>query len=184
MQRRSILIIPLLLLLFLLLALPIRAQDVTPEATPVVTFTPAPVVTPAPYDFSVVLPYLGAALVVAVLGIITVAGTGLLLLFRSTPAAQFLSKTVLPPLGDAGVAAYETYAKLTPEPFDDDLAKQLRAEWEAYKKQLTEDVQTLVSRAMKPNITLDAAIADQLPGIAAAPAAQHYFNLPDRPTGQ
>ncbi len=127
------------------------AQDSTPESTveptaevtPVVVVTPVP--TPAPFDVNVVLPYVGSALVVAILGIIAVAGTGFLFLFRSTPAAQFLSKTVLPPLGDAGVKAFEDYAKVTPQTFDDELAKQLRAEWEAFKQQMTSDVQTALS---------------------------------------
>lgn len=158
MLHRKWLPIILLIVLALVLVLPTFAQDTTPEplatvqatlngnpveATLVPVGTPAPVEQAKPFDVNVVLPYLGAALVVAVLGIIAVAGTGLLLLFRSTPAAQFISKTVLPPLGDAGVSAYETYAKLTPQPWDDDLAVQLRAEWEEYKKQMTADIEAM-----------------------------------------
>lgn len=143
------------------------AQDVTPEVTaqptaevtPVVVVTPVPVPAPAPFDVNVVLPYVGGALVVAILGIIGVAGTGLLLLFRSTPAAQFLSKTVLPPLGDAGVKAFEDYSKLTPQTFDDDLAKQLRSEWEAFKQQMTSDVMNLTT---SPTLAASVASKDEV----------------------
>lgn len=115
----------------------------TPTAEPTAEPTPGPVENPI--DATLILPYVGAMAVIAVIGMIVLGGAGLLLLFRSSPAVQFIGKTLGPPLGDAGVAAYEEYARNTPQPWDDELARQLRAEWEGFKKKLLQDVTAQVA---------------------------------------
>ncbi len=121
-------------------AVVVTATALPETPTPDVTLEPTAPPVENPVDATLILPYVGAMGVIAVIGMIVLGGTGLLLLFRSNTAVQFVGKTLAPPLGDAGVAAYEEYAHSTPQPWDDELAKQLRAEWEAFKKKLLEDV--------------------------------------------
>jgi len=118
----------------------VPTEEVTAEPT-----APAPGPVENPVDATIILPYVGAMAAIAVIGMIVLGGMGLLLLFRSNPAVQFIGKTIAPPLGDAGVAAYEEYARNTPQPWDDEIAKQLRAEWENFKKKLLEDVKAQVA---------------------------------------
>jgi hypothetical protein len=141
-------------------AQPLFTETPTAEVTP--EPTPAPVENPV--DATLVLPYVGAMAVIAVIGLIVLGGAGFLFLFRSSPAARFIGGTVVPPLGDAGVAFYENWAKNTKEPFDDALAVQLRAEWEAFKKQLLSDVSVQVASKVgtELNKQLPAAVSEEV----------------------
>ena len=138
----------LLLIVVLALVLGIttaRAQD----TSPLVTNTPAPVLgtnaevpllveTALPPEnprggisWEAIAPYIISMFIIAILGISAIAGTSLILLYRSIPPA---AQSILTGGIDSLIAYLKTAAANTPQPWDDEIVKAGQLKWDEVKQ--------------------------------------------------
>ena len=123
----------------------VSAQD----TSPLVTNTPAPALVSNPdvpiimetalppenprggISWEAIAPYIISMFIIAILGISAIAGTSLILLYRSIPPA---AQSILTGGIDSLIAYLKTVAANTPQPWDDEIVKAGEERWAEVKK--------------------------------------------------